>query len=345
MAIGVRIKQARKLRGWSQRDLAGKLPVSDQTVSKYEREESLPDSVMLMDIADALEIDLSYFLRSPRVGSIEPAYRKQPSMRVKEHDALVERIRDWLERYLEVESILSIDDLSFSWPEGVPYSVVSMDDVEEAAMRLRGAWDIGLDLIKNITERLEDRALRVGSISAPDAFDACAFQAEINGGIPVIVFNEDRTGDRQRFNICHELGHFVLDIGGSLDEEKACDRFGAAFLVPRDAFLRDVGENRQRFSLRELQLLKQKYGMSMQELVRRMKDLDVLSPYQARQILDWFEDSGHKEEEPVDAVSREYPQRFERLVQHALAEDLISKRRAAELLNRDVESVQDPVLA
>lgn len=345
MAIGARIKQARKRRGMSQRALAGRLPVSDQTVSKYEREESLPDSTMLMDIADALEVDLSYFLRAPRVRAIEPAYRTLRSMRVKAHDALVEHIRDWLERYLEIESILSVDELSFSWPEGVPYSVASMDDVEAAAVRLRTAWDIGVDPIENVTERLEDKALRVGSIPAPDAFDACAFQADVNGGIPVIVFNEDRPGDRQRFNVGHELGHLVLDVGGDLDVEKACHRFGAAFLVPRDAFLRDVGEHRQRVSLRELQLLKQKYGMSMQALVYRMKDLGVLSAYRAGRIFDWFEDSGHKEDEPGEPVPQERPQRFERLVQHALAEDLISKRRAAELLNRDVASVPDPVLA
>jgi Zn-dependent peptidase ImmA (M78 family)/DNA-binding XRE family transcriptional regulator len=347
MAIGAKIKQARKLRSFSQRDLAERLPVSDQTVSKYEREESLPDSTRLMEIADALDIDLSYFLRAPRVGTIEPAYRteRSSSMKVKEKDALIERIRDWLERYLEVESILRVDDLSFEWPDGVPYEVASMDDVEEATLALRDAWNIGRDPIENLTERLEDKALRVGGLQAPDAFDACAFVAAVNGGIPVIAFNKSRPGDRQRFNIAHELGHLVLDVQADLDEEKACHRFAGAFLVPHDIFIQDVGEHRKKISLRELELLKQKYGTSMQALIYRMRDLGILNKHYAGRLFDWFENSGHKKEEPGEPVPREHPQRFERMVEHALAEELISKRRAAELLGRDIGRLSEPVLA
>ena len=347
MAIGAKIKQARNLRSLSQRDLAARLSVSNQTVSKYEREESLPDSARLMEIADALEIDLSYFLRAPRVGSIEPACRtkRSRSMMVKEKDALIERIRDWLERYLEVGSILNVDDLSFEWPEGVPYDVASMDDIEAAALALRDAWSIGRDPIEHLTERLEDNALRVGCLEAPDAFDACAFEAEVNGGIPVIAFNKDRPGDRQRFNVAHELGHLVLDVRGDLDVETACHRFAGAFLVPRDIFVQDVGAHRKKISLRELELLKEKYGASMQALIYRMRDLGILNKHYAGRLFDWFENSGHKKEEPGQPVPREHPQRFERMVEHALAEALISERRAAELLGRDVDRPSESVLA
>jgi Zn-dependent peptidase ImmA (M78 family) len=266
-------------------------------------------------------------------------------MKVKEKDALIERIRDWLERYLEVESILRVDDLSFEWPKGVPYEVSSMDEIEEAALALRDAWNIGRDPIENLTERLEDKALRVGSLEAPDAFDACAFEAAVNGGIPVIVFNKDRPGDRQRFNIAHELGHLVLDLQDDLDDEDACHRFSGAFLVPRDIFIQDVGEHRKKISLRELELLKEKYGTSMQALIYRMRNLDILNKHYADRLSDWFEDSGHKKVEPGEPMPREHPQRFERMVEHALAEDLISKRRAAELLGRDIGRLSEPVLA
>jgi Zn-dependent peptidase ImmA (M78 family) len=299
---------------------------------------------MLMDIAEALDLDLSYFLRAPRVGSIEPVYRKLASMRKGEEKALIESIRDWLERYLEVESILEVDALDFSWPEGVPYQIASMEEVEQAAIDLRAAWDIGMDPIENLTERLEDHALRVGALPAPDSFDACAFTAQVDGGIPVIVFNEDRSGDRQRLNMAHELGHLVMDVEGNLEEEKACYRFGAAFLVPKPTFISDVGANRRRIRARELQLLKQKYGMSMQALIYRMRDLDILSPHQAKQWFIWFRKTQQHDDEPGDPVPREQPRRFERMVQHALAEELITARRAAELLGRPLDSLSEPVL-
>jgi len=345
MALGARIKQARMLRGLNQRELAARIDRSKTTVSNYEQENTLPDSAKLMEIAEALDIDLSYFLRSPRVGDIEPVYRKFASMNKTEEKAIIERIRDWLERYLEVESILEIDALDFEWPDDFPRSVSSMEEVEQAALDLRDAWDIGRDPIENLTERLEDHAIRMGRIDAPEDFDACAVEAEVNGGIPVIVFNADPPGDRQRFSIAHELGHLVLRVSEDLKEEKACNRFSGAFLVPRDVFVNDVGERRRKLSQRELELLKQKYGVSMQALVYRMKDLGIITESHFGRIFQWFNNAGYKKEEPGEPVPPEQPHRFERMVEHALAEGLITRRRAAELLDRDPDTRAEPVLA
>ncbi|MFB6247411.1 MAG: helix-turn-helix domain-containing protein, partial [Salinibacter sp.] len=63
MALGARIRQARKLRGLNQRELAAEIDLSKTTVWNYEQENTLPDSAKLMEIAEALDIDLSYFLR------------------------------------------------------------------------------------------------------------------------------------------------------------------------------------------------------------------------------------------------------------------------------------------
>jgi Zn-dependent peptidase ImmA (M78 family)/DNA-binding XRE family transcriptional regulator len=357
MALGARIKQARMLRGLNQRELAARIDRSKTTVSNYEQENTLPDSAKLMEIAEALDVDLSYFLRSPRVGDIEPVYRAFSSMNKTEEKAIIERIRDWLERYLEVESILEVDALDFEWPSGFPQSVSSMEEIEQAALDLRDAWDIGRDPIENLTERLEDHAIRMGCIDAPADFDACAFEAqskttssqsfgaEVNGGIPVIVFNGDPPGDRQRFSIAHELGHLVLNVEGELEEEKACNRFSGAFLGPRTVFVSDVGERRRKISQRELELLKQKYGVSMQALVYRMKDLGIITEGHFGRIFQWFNNAGYRREEPGDSVPREQPRRFERMVEHAMAEGLITRRRAAELLDRDPESIPEPVLA
>jgi Zn-dependent peptidase ImmA (M78 family) len=130
-----------------------------------------------------------------------------------------------------------------------------------------------------------------------------------------------------------------------LDEEKACNRFSGAFLVPRDVFVNDVGEHRRSVSQRELELLKQKYGVSMQSIVYRMKDLDVISQSYYQRIRRWFSKTGYWKEEPGEPVSREKTQRFERMVQRALAEEIISDRRAAELMDGDPDELPEPVPA
>ena len=60
--INENIKATRKSRGLSQQELAVKLNVVRQTVSKWERGLSVPDSDMLIAISEALEIPVSTLL-------------------------------------------------------------------------------------------------------------------------------------------------------------------------------------------------------------------------------------------------------------------------------------------
>ena len=59
--IGERISIARKLRNFSQAQLAELIPVSAQAVGKWERGESMPDIVTFGRLAEILGVDLNYF--------------------------------------------------------------------------------------------------------------------------------------------------------------------------------------------------------------------------------------------------------------------------------------------
>ena len=333
-SIGLRIHQARRRRGLTLRDLsAAGVGVSHTTLGKYERGESTPDSATLIQIARALGYGLDFFLRPVRVGEIRPAYRKGDGLSRKEEGQVIEEVRDWLERYLEAERVWG-EASPFDEPDGYPYPVASFDDVEEAALRLRDSWDVGLDPIEDLTGHLEDSGVRVGRVPAPDDFDACAFWADKT--VPVIATNRARPGDRQRYNLAHELGHLVLDVaedkGSGFTEEKACHRFAGAFLAPRPTLVSDLGERkRKRMSPSELYILKQKYGLSMNALVYRAHDLGVISEAEKRRLFDEFEAVGWRTEEPGEPIETEEPTRFRLLVLQALAEGLIGRRRAEEL--------------
>lgn len=58
------IKNLRKNKGFSQEELANKLNVVRQTVSKWEKGYSVPDAEMLKKIAEILETDVSQLLGS-----------------------------------------------------------------------------------------------------------------------------------------------------------------------------------------------------------------------------------------------------------------------------------------
>lgn len=336
---GVRIKQARQRGKLSQRALADAAGVSATTISKYERGKSKPGSEVLLRLAEALDVDVSFFLRPERVGTIEPAFRKLARLGKKDERQLVARIRDWLERYLTAEEIVRPSPVTFDVPENFPRRVASMDDVENATLALRRAWDIGTDPIEDLTALLEQRGVRVGVIEADDDFDACTFEAEIDGGVPVIVTREGLPGDRQRFNLAHELGHLLLETSNALDEEDASNRFAGALLAPADGIRNALGSPRRHVTIEELHVLKHTHGISMQALVFRLRASGIFNKKQAGRVHRLFRKKGWHKNEPGEPVVPERPERFRMLVLNALAEDLIGERRARELYGDAVQEL------
>lgn len=319
----------------SLRDLGERADLSAQALSKYERGLDIPSSGSLLRLSKALELPVEFFVRPRRVLEIRPDYRKRSSLPHKQEDALQARIVEWLERYLEIEEIRTPDGSDFTFSAGFPRPVAGVDDVEQAALDLRDAWHLGWDPIENLTELLEDRNIWVGLVDAESRFDACTFRAEVDGrSRPVIVSRRGLPGDRQRFNLAHELGHLMLRPVGDLGAEAAANRFAGAFLVPDPAARFELGGRRRNLDLYELHLLKHKYGLSMQGWIYRARDLKLLEESKASSLFRRFRREGWHRAEPGDVCPAEQPSRFERLVLQALTEDLISETRAAELLGK-----------
>jgi len=331
MSIGERIKQARKANNFSLRKLANKIGVSAMAISKYERDLDVPGSGVLLRLSQALNVKVDFFFRPNTVSVQLQAYRKHASLGVKEQEAIRMRIQDWLERYLEVESLFPLEKRTVNLPL---QKANSLDEVESIALELRDHWNLGYDPIENLVQLLEDRGIKVGIISGFDHFDACTFQAD---GDPVIVTKAELSGDRQRFNVAHELGHLILDVQGELKPEQAANRFVGAFLVPAKTARFELGDQRTDLNVNELYMLKQKYGLSMQAWVYRAKDLEIISENNAIRLFKQFRANGWHRLEPGDHYPPETPMRMERLIYRALAEDMISRSRAQELLGEPLQ--------
>ncbi|MEJ2352677.1 MAG: XRE family transcriptional regulator [Anaerolineales bacterium] len=327
-AIGERIEMARRAAGLSQRALAEAAGLSAMAISKYERGLIVPSSDALIRLARALDVRVEYFLRPVSVKLTAPSYRKRTSLPRKQENIILGQIQDWLERYVEVESLFG-EPAQFEYPHGFVREVTVFEEVEEAAEDLRRAWSLGQDPIESMVEILEDRGVRVGMVQGHAGFDALTLWMDELG--PVIVVKRSVPGDRQRFNLAHELGHLLLEFI-DIDAEKAANRFAGALLVPAHLARYELGERRSELSVYELHLLKHKYGLSMQAWIYRAKDLGIISESTARGLFHKFRKNGWHLEEPGDQIAAEEPGRMKRLVMRALAEDLISPSRAAELL-------------
>jgi len=337
--IGNRIQLARKGAGLSLRALAERAGVSHTAIAKYEKGTATPSSGVLLALANALGVRVEYFLRTARVALEGVEYRKHARLPQKALAAAHADVIEQVERFLELQSYLPARVVPpFTVPAGLPARIESLDDIEDLAMTVRAAWGLGQNPVPVLTDMLEERGILVFQCAALHAglrdgkFDGLA--AQVNG-IPVVVVGRDWPGDRQRFTLAHELGHLVLQgrLAGHLDEEKAAHRFAGAFLVPAPEVRKELGSSRTWLEPRELCVLKGAYGLSMNAWLYRARDLDVLSEAAYLRAVKYFRSRGWHTKEPCDPYPKEKPQLFEQMVFHALAEDLISESKAAELLS------------
>lgn len=332
MAIGDRIKLARSAAGLNQRELADAADVSAMAISKYERGLIVPSSGVLIRLAKVLHVRTEYFLRPIQVSLSVTHYRCHPSFSEKQKEVIRANAQEWLERYMEVEDLFG-GPLPFSLPAGVERRVESLDDIEGVALALRDGWEIGRDAIESVTETLEDRGIKIGLIDGDKDFDA--FTLKVNDEAPAIALKRGLPGDRQRFTLAHELAHWILNPSPDIEIEKAANRFAGAFLVPEPTVRFELGSSERRtLNIAELYSLKHKYGMSMQAWIHRAEELRILPKTEADNLFAAFRLLDWKEHEPDEQVPQEAPpQRMTRMVMRALAEDMISESRAAELLS------------
>ena len=335
-----RLKLARKRSGLSLRALSSAMGgiVSAQAIGKYERAEMMPNSTVAIALAKALEVPLSYLLSPSRVSLEHVEFRKLASTKAKDRATVESEVLDRVDRYLQVEEILGLDITEQDGPDGVPYRI---NAVEDAATSVRAAWNLGGGPIPDITELLEERGIKVFKWRLSGSVDglSCRVRRVQGDDVRVVVCSTEMSFERQRFTIAHELGHLVLDIPPTVPEEKACQRFAGAFLVPRDELVREVGRRRLNFGFEELIEIKHIFGISAAALVMRMRDLEIITEATVRNIFSGIGRSW-RTEEPRPLERTECPTRFRRLCLRALAEHAISVSKAAELLRLKVSKIE-----
>jgi Zn-dependent peptidase ImmA (M78 family)/DNA-binding XRE family transcriptional regulator len=337
--FSARFKSARILNGFSLQDLADSLDnkISRQALHKYEKGEVIPDSEMISRLSKALHVQPDFFFRDTKVELGELEFRKLAKLPVKEQNKIVESTKDVLSRYLELEEILGIET-NFENPLKDFPVISSFEDIEKAASKVREAWHLGLDPIYNTIELLEDNHIKVVSVYSEDSFDG--MQTWLNQVIPVIVINRNnlKSADRIRFTVLHELGHLLLPLGNLSDKvkERYCNQFAAAMLIPDAAVQKELGISRKKLFIQELGELKKQYGISIQALMYRCKELNIISESHLNQLVFIIEHNQWKVMEPVQYTGLEESNRFTQLLFRALAEELISMNKAAVLNNQSL---------
>lgn len=344
--IGRKLKVARSAAGLSLRGLSEAIAkrVSAQAIGKYERDEDMPSSGVLIALADALDVKVDYLLSADEIELEGVDFRKKAMTSSREEAKLEARAIHLLERYLALEDLLDLRSVDWEQPRSAPHPVDDLRDAEDAARSVREDWGLGNDPIPKLAELLEERGIKVLSLDLDDIDGLAAkVRRKDRSAARVIVIKKSSWSERKRFNLAHELGHMILSPNPRVDEEKAAHRFAGAFLMPADVLRSEVGAHRSSISIGELVVLKERFGVSIQALAYRCKELGIISQAVFADLYRVFAERGwrappYKEPANLDPECEE-PRRFERLCYRALAEGAIGEARAAELLDISVREL------
>lgn len=339
--IGARLRLARTAAGLSLRALADRLEgkVTAQAIGKYERDEMMPGSGVLLALSKALNVAPDYLLSQRDLGLSGIEFRKASGAGAKEERMVRAKVIEKLERYLAIEEALGLPTAHWQSALGQTEPITDLAETETAAETLRTNWHLGVDPIGSITEILEDHGVKVISLDLPIAVSGSKALARAADGKPVaaVVINANHTGERQRFTLAHELAHLILEHAPDLKLaaiERAMNRFAGAFLVHPVELRRLAGTHREELSLGELVELKKHFRVSLQCLVVRLGQTGVLSDASTSRHWQMLKDRGYLKppyNEPAP-VETEESRRLHRLALRAVSEGALSESKAAELL-------------
>lgn len=342
--VAKRIKSARALAGLSLRELSDRMEgiVSHNAITKYEQGLMMPDSKVLVALANALHVKADYFFRPYEVEIEKIEFRKKSRLTPKNIASIKEEAIDSVSRYIELEQFLNLES---DFVNPIKELLINNGmDVENAVNRLLSTWKIGFNALPNVIELLEDKEIKVIELNVSEQFDGLSGWSNTN--IPIIVVNKNFGLERKRFTALHELGHLLLNFSGELDDkakEKLCHRFAGAMLIPAETFIQEFGRIRKSISVSELIAVKETYGISIQAIMARARDLDVITDAAFQGFRIWLnKDVKRKTETGLGHyIGREQSTRFKQLLYRAASEEVISLSKAANLANEKLAVFRD----
>lgn len=333
--IGDRIKRKRLAAGMSLQDLAdalyrGGIHLSKAALSNYETHKTVPNATTLWTLAKVFGVSMEYFIREHDAVIVLGGYRKRAGLSAKRHDQILAQIRDEIEKRIEIEAILSLQS-SFALPH--QKEINSIDEADQIATNVRDGWKLGDQPISSVSTLLEEKGWYVIQTPNEDDFDGLCGVVKTSNR-PFVVSRSGISIDRLRLNLLHEVGHAFLKSSEGKLMEKAAFRFASAMLFPESRVYEEVGRKRSSFTIEELVLLKKRYGLSIQAMAFRFRDLGIISDSYFSLIFAYLNKAGFKVQEPgsQELTFQETSTTFQSQVYRALAEGLISETDAARFL-------------
>lgn len=304
---GERLKIARMWRNLSATQLADLTGFSRQTISMLENGKLMnPEFATVQKLSEKLEFPITFFLEEIKINFNESTtyfrsllttnkkYRVEQEEKIK----FIAIVYNMLSEYLEFEKV--------NLPQ-IPTNATP----QEAANILRKYWGLGNRPIENIVYLAESNGLIVTDFETATG-DVDAFSHKITSNdmeTYLIGYSKNkRTAARIHFDVAHEIGHILLhnwredleciDKEEFKEIELQAHSFASAFLLPEDEFRKDVSPYAT--NLAYYTELKKTWKVSIAAMIRRAKDLDIITADDYSRLMRNMQKQGIRKTEPLD---------------------------------------------
>lgn len=287
----------RLLRAKTQSDLANDTGIDQALISKYENGRPIPDE-HLTAIAQVLQLPDVFFrrqvvLHAPNGASMMMFRRRQTAS-----GKMQDQIAAEMTRLSDNVRVLfdSVDVQAIAVLPLYEMKTESLEEVESIAERVRLELRVPPGPVQSMTRVLESVGVIIVRRPMPPKIDALV--DSVPGSPSILLLSDSLLGGRQRFTLAHELGHLVmhsaLNYGYDTIEEQA-NRFAPAFLMPAQ----DIKPKLRNLTMERLVALSAEWRVSVQALVHRAFDLEVISERQYRTWNEKLGKGGYGNSEPI----------------------------------------------
>ena len=304
--VGSRLKEAREARGLTCLELAELLRVGRSSVSNYENGLQTPSPEVLSQLCKTLNVQAHFFMR--RVPPKNPAAQFFRSFHsaTKQSRLIASRKYEWFRDIAEfLHQFIKFPDVDVpDYCGSEKYEAMSHGDVELAANNLREHWELGDRPISNVVWLLENK----GVICSRFAFGSASMDgfSEWRQTRPYVALASDKSCCvRSRYDAAHEVAHMALHRWVPQEQlesynrfslmEQQADWFAAAFLLPESSFANDFSPR-----LDALRDLKRKWYVSIGAMVKRGRQLNLITETQERSLWRQIGRRKWRTREPLD---------------------------------------------
>lgn len=307
---GKQLRQARLIRNLTIQDLAKKINVSHQAVSKYESDQMEPSFDVLNKLSEVLGFHLSFFFKEPlkeefynssfifrKKSGVAKKYQKQ----LVEHMSLIYQFVSFLNEQIHLPKF----NQELILCKSGKFQMTEEENIEQLATEIRRYLNLGDGPIDNMTLLCEKLGVVIVYVDlSKSLIDGCSSVFE---GRPVVLLNDKKDSSvRRRFTIAHELGHILLhsklnptellNSSNSKRIEYEANLFASFLLMPESTFSRDING----IGLDYLLILKEHWKVSLQAMIFRAEYLGLFTQDYALYLRQQISRKKWRSKEPLD---------------------------------------------